>query len=148
MTVSPVKEAPLEVAGRLDRLRVRLAEHEVDALIVTNLANVRYLSGFTGSAGVLVVTDKPALLTTDGRYRTQSGEQVEAAGLAGALDIAIGNGEEQRAAVRAAVVSAASARVGLEAEHVSWAASKRWREALEGAADGFPVAGAVEALRE
>jgi Xaa-Pro aminopeptidase len=140
--------APLQVAGRLDRLRERLGEHGVDALIVTNLANVRYLSGFTGSAGVVLVTENGALLTTDGRYRTQSAEQVEGAGLADRLDIAIGNGEGQRDALRAAVVAVGATRVGLEAEHVSWAASRRWRDLLEGAADGVPVTGAVEALRE
>ena len=116
--------------------------------MVTNLANVRYLSGFTGSAGVVVVTEKGALLTTDGRYRTQSAEQVEAAGLGARLEIAVGNGEGQREAVRAAVVAAGAGRVGLEADDVSWAASRRWRELLEGAADGVPVTGTVEALRE
>ena len=40
---------PLEVPGRLDRLRAALPDAGVDALIVTNLANVRYLTGFTGS---------------------------------------------------------------------------------------------------
>lgn len=140
-------EVPLEVAGRLERLRDRFDDYEVDALIVTNLANVRYLSGFSGSAGVVVVTAKGALLTTDGRYRTQSAEQVDAAGVAKAVDIAIGNAEAQRAAVRAALEAAAPGRIGLEAENVSWAASRRWRELFEGA-EAVPVTGVVEALRE
>jgi Xaa-Pro aminopeptidase len=148
MTVTEKASAPLEVASRLEKLRARLDDVEVDALIVTNLANVRYLSGFTGSAGVVVLTANGALLTTDGRYRTQSAEQVEEAGVAGALEIAIGNGEAQRAAVRAALLGASAARVGLEADDVSWAASKRWRELFEGEAEGVPVSGAVEALRE
>ena len=71
---------PITVSGRLDRLRSAFGEHEVDALVVTTLANVRYLTGFAGSAGVLTVTRERALLTTDGRYRTQSAEQVEKAG--------------------------------------------------------------------
>jgi Xaa-Pro aminopeptidase len=97
---------------------------------------------------VVVVTANGALLTTDGRYRTQSAEQVEGAGVAGTLDIAIGNGEAQRAAVRAALLGASVSKVGLEAEDVSWAASRRWRELFEGSAEGVPVTGAVEALRE
>ena len=40
---------------------------------MTTLPNVRYLTGFSGSAAVLVVTRDAAVLTTDGRYRTQSG---------------------------------------------------------------------------
>jgi Xaa-Pro aminopeptidase len=148
MTATETTLAPLEVASRLDKLRPRFDEAQVDALIVTNLANVRYLSGFTGSAGVVVVTARGALLTTDGRYRTQSAEQVEAAGLSGRLDIAIGNGEDQRAAVRAALQGASATRVGLEADNVSWAASRRWRELFEGEAEGVPATGVVEALRE
>ena len=71
---------PITVTGRLDRLRDAFDAHEIDALVVTTLANVRYLTGFSGSAGVLTVTRDAALLTTDGRYRTQSAEQVEKAG--------------------------------------------------------------------
>ena len=81
---------PLTVTGRLDRLRAAFDEHEVDALVVTTLANVRYLTGFSGSAGVLTVTRDAALLTTDGRYRTQSAEQVERAGAAPQVEITIG----------------------------------------------------------
>src|ERR1700690_2115344 len=79
--------------GRLDRLRAAFDEHEIDALVVTTLPNVRYLTGFTGSAAVLVVTEKGALLTTDGRYRTQSAEQVAAAGAE--VEITIGGMADQ-----------------------------------------------------
>jgi Xaa-Pro aminopeptidase len=44
--------APLEIAARLPRLRGRFDEREVDALLVTKRENVRYLTGFTGSAGM------------------------------------------------------------------------------------------------
>jgi Xaa-Pro aminopeptidase len=146
MTIATL--APLEVAPRLGRLRERFDEATIDALIVTNLANVRYLSGFSGSAGVVVVTANGALLTTDGRYRTQSAEQVESAGVAGALEIAIGKVDDQRAAIQAVLSAAGARRVGLEAEDVTWAASRRWRELFEGEAEGVAVTGTVEALRE
>ena len=45
----------MDVAGRLDRLRRRLAEEESPALLVSNPLNVRYLTGFSGSAGLLLV---------------------------------------------------------------------------------------------
>ena len=60
--------APLAVSGRLDRLRPQLAELELDALLVTRLPNVRYLTGFTGSAGMLLVLADGAVLVSDGRY--------------------------------------------------------------------------------
>src|ERR1019366_7254706 len=50
---------------------------QLDALLVTNLHNVRYLTGFTGSNGaVLLLKDKPAVLFTDPRYTVQSQQQV------------------------------------------------------------------------
>lgn len=132
---------PLQVAPRLERLRARFDAAEVDALLVTNLANVRYLTGFTGSAGVLAVTATGALLTTDGRYRTQSAEQVEAAGAP--VEISIGGLQAQRDAVSAWLASAS--RVGLEADHVSWSASRQWGEVVK---EIVPTSGEVEALRE
>jgi Xaa-Pro aminopeptidase len=63
-----------------DRRRRRLAEllveQNLDALLVTSLVNVRYLTGFTGSYGAaLVAADGATVFATDGRYQTQSGEQ-------------------------------------------------------------------------
>lgn len=65
-------------ALRRTRLRAALAGRDVDALLVTSLVNVRYLTGFTGSnAALLVPTDERygAVLATDGRYLTQSAEE-------------------------------------------------------------------------
>src|SRR5205085_6589538 len=56
--------APLDVTPRIDRLRTVLASKGIDALLVTKLANVRYLTGFTGSAGVVLVRADDALLVT------------------------------------------------------------------------------------
>src|SRR5271165_4556150 len=80
---------PITVTGRIDRLRDACDEHGIDALVVTTLPNVRYLTGFSGSAGLLTVTRDGALLTTDGRYRTQSGEQITKAGAAAQVEVAI-----------------------------------------------------------
>jgi Xaa-Pro aminopeptidase len=137
----------LEVASRLARLRATLPGAEVDAIVVTTLANVRYLTGFTGSAGVVVVTESDALLTTDGRYRTQSAEQLAAAGVADAVTIQIGDAQTQRDAVRA-LLTAAAARIGLEADNVTWSSQRRWQELLEEAGSLVPTTGVVEALRE
>jgi Xaa-Pro aminopeptidase len=65
------------ISQRRDRLRERLAAAELDALLVSDLVNVRYLSGFTGSnAALLIRTDNETpVLATDGRYRTQAAQQ-------------------------------------------------------------------------
>ena len=114
----------------------------MDALLVTELANVRYLTGFTGPPACWRSPPRRALLTTDGRYRTQSAQQVSASGAP--VEIAIGAAAAQREAVRA---RSAGPRVGLEADSVSWAASRRWTELLEGR-ELVATTGLVEALRE
>jgi len=138
---------PMDVSARLARLRPLLSDAGVDALVVTSMANVRYLTGFTGSAGLVLVTASGALLTTDGRYQTQAREQLDAAGTADAVELVVGEGATQRDAVTAAVADASARRVGLEAESVTWGSQRRWANAL-GAVDTVPTVGLVEGLRQ
>ncbi len=62
---------------RRARLEACLGALELDALLVSDLVNVRYLSGFTGSNAALLVfaSGAPAVLATDSRYRTQAARQ-------------------------------------------------------------------------
>ncbi len=64
------------VEARSDRLAARLAELELDSLLVTNLLNVRYLTGFTGTNGACIVTPHERLFLTDFRYVEQAEAQV------------------------------------------------------------------------
>jgi len=66
---------PENHAVRRDRLRTLVAALPADAVLVTRLVNVRYLTGFTGSNAALLVTADAAVLATDGRYITQSEQQ-------------------------------------------------------------------------
>ena len=54
----------------------RLTGAHVDALLVTSLANVRYLTGFSGSSALLLVSQRETLLITDFRYQTQAADEV------------------------------------------------------------------------
>ena len=161
--------APLQVAGRLDRLR-RLFDTavadttgavpagavpagadpavdstgSVDGVLVTTPANIRWLTGFTGSAGLLLVTRDHALLTTDGRYRTQSREQLTAAGVDGSIEITVGGVVAQREALSGG--AAGTGVLGLEADHVSWAAQRSWDELFTGCVL-TPTRSLVERLR-
>jgi Xaa-Pro aminopeptidase len=137
---------PLDVSGRLDRLRETLPDAGVDGLLVTAAANIRWLTGFTGSAGLLLVTPQRAVLTSDGRYRTQSEEQVAEAGVAQAVDIVIGGVQVQREAMVAAW--GATANLGLEADDVTWSGQRAWDEALGSDVALVPTRGCVEALRQ
>ncbi len=141
----------LTVGGRLDRLRARLGAagpdgRPVDALLVTTPANVRWLTGFSGSAGTLLVAGDRAWLTTDGRYRTQAAEQLAAVGVDSEVDLVVGDARTQREALVGAAATAQAGRIGLEAGQVTWAAQQDWARAFEDA-ELEPTRGAVEALR-
>jgi Xaa-Pro aminopeptidase len=62
--------------SRLARLRETLAAQKFEAALITNLVNVSYLCGFTGTEGSLLVTDTDALFFTDSRYTEQAAAQV------------------------------------------------------------------------
>ncbi|MGH9003558.1 MAG: aminopeptidase P family N-terminal domain-containing protein, partial [Acidimicrobiia bacterium] len=83
----------LDVAGRIGRLRERFEKAQVDALLVTRLVNIRYLTGFTGSAALLLVGPEEVLFVTDGRYKDQSADQLAAAGVPARIEI---SGAEQK----------------------------------------------------
>jgi Xaa-Pro aminopeptidase len=61
--------------SKLDRLREKMQEQGLDAFLVSSSENRRYMSGFSGSAGYLLITDKDAVLATDFRYTEQAGNQ-------------------------------------------------------------------------
>src|SRR3954454_15615631 len=65
-------------ASRAERVTDVLRERDLHALLVTNLPNVRWLTGFTGSSGAAVIgTDGTRPFVTDFRYPTQSAEQLD-----------------------------------------------------------------------
>lgn len=135
--------APMDVAGRLDRLRERFDGY--DALLVTRLVNVRYLTGFTGSAAVLLVLRDGAVFTTDGRYREQSAEQLGAAGVH--ADIVVGaTADAQRRALVDAATAAGVTRLGLEADGLTWSQQRGYAEAFAGT-ELVPTEGVVDGLR-
>lgn len=66
-------------ADRVNRLRASLSGTGATAFLVSHLPNIRYLSGFSGSAGLLLVDESGATLFTDSRYTFQAGEEVQGA---------------------------------------------------------------------
>jgi Xaa-Pro aminopeptidase len=69
----------MDHSGRQRRLQSALAENKLDCLLVTHLPNIRYLCGFTGSAGTLLISERGTTFFTDGRYRTQARSEVSSA---------------------------------------------------------------------
>jgi Xaa-Pro aminopeptidase len=60
---------------RQENLKNVLAEKGLDGMLITNLTNIRYISGFTGSAASCLVTPSGQYFITDGRYIEQSKAQ-------------------------------------------------------------------------
>ena len=124
--------------GRIRRLQDALS---TDALYVSNLSNVRYLCGFTGSNGSLLIGRDDAWFLTDGRYRTQSADEVVGADVeVYALPDQLGASLERLAGKLGAQ------RIGFEADHVAVAAAERLRSYLPDA-ELVPTSGLVEGLR-
>src|SRR5262249_11966312 len=69
-------------SGRFRALRQIFRQDRLDALVVSAPANLRYLTGFAGSAGLLVLTGDEAWLVVDGRYTGAVGEALAAGELA------------------------------------------------------------------
>lgn len=60
---------------RIDKVRKLLNEQDIDSIVVSNIKNVRYISGFTGDEGMAVITDKSAYLIVDGRFTEQAKDE-------------------------------------------------------------------------
>ena len=114
---------PMDVAGRAERLRQRFDGLEVDALLISSLTNIRYLTGFTGSSALLIVTADGLLFATDARYGDQSADQLDEAGVAATIEV---TSTEQRSILSAAVDGAGVERLGLEADVVTWSAQRAY----------------------
>jgi len=110
------------VLQRLERLRVALAKADLDAVLVTSVENIRYLSGFTSSDGVLLITEKESLLFTDFRYVIQAKEQAPHFALCETTY------ETMDAEIEAALARNDCKRCGFEQTNVTVAAFESYRK--------------------
>lgn len=127
--------------NRISKLRTVLQERGLDAMLITSGVNRRYLSGFTGSSGYVLVTGEQAYLLTDFRYMTQAADQAYP-GVS-----VVEHGIKFIETVRDLLPSGANKpRLGFEQNLVSYGAYVSYAEALPNA-ELVPVSGAVEDLR-
>jgi Xaa-Pro aminopeptidase len=116
-----------------------LAASGLDALLFTDLVNVRYLCGFTGTDGALVVAGSRCCFLSDSRYTTQARQQVQAdeireysVKLDGVIEFL------QQGGAR---------RIGFEAETLSFATVEKLREKGGGACEWVPLTKEIQSLR-
>jgi Xaa-Pro aminopeptidase len=129
------------IAARTDRLQALLEGAGVDVLLVTNLVNVRYLTGYSGSNGLALVGPQTRAFVTDFRYVEQAAEEVD------------GSYERLRApqdlveAVAELLPGEGTVRLGFDDAEVPVRAYERLRELLPERIELVPASGLVELLR-
>jgi Xaa-Pro aminopeptidase len=130
--------------ARQKKLREHLATTRFDALLISHLPNIRYLCGFTGSAGFLLVEEAGSVFITDVRYDTQARQEVKGATVLIArksvlqeLGERIGRGRKRRG----------GATIGMEGEHMTIAEKKRLLAMLPSGFRLTSAAPTVERLR-
>lgn len=122
--------------GRGDRLAAGLAERELDLMLVTELVNIRYLTGFTGTNGACICGPETRLFLTDFRYTERAAAEVEGWETITVSDDWLGG-----------IAAHLSGRVGFEDDHVSVRLLERLQSKLGEGVEPVAAGGSVEKLR-
>ncbi|VDH00151.1 Xaa-Pro dipeptidase [Lysinibacillus sphaericus] len=123
---------------KLTKLRELLVEKELDALFVTSGYNRRYMTGFTGTAGVAIISNDDAVFITDFRYMEQAADQIK--------DFRIVQHEKTIIEEVAQQVEQMKVkRLGFEKEDLTFGMYELYKSKV--AAELVPTAGLVEKLR-
>jgi Xaa-Pro aminopeptidase len=105
----------MDYSGRRQRLQAEVQRLKLDAILITHLPNVRYLTGFTGSAAALLLesgTRAKPVFVTDGRYTAQARQQVHG------VRLVIGKPGVLAGMVRE-IAARHPRRLGIEADHMT-----------------------------
>src|SRR2546423_5630863 len=129
-------------ARRLGALRGRLPDLQLDGLVVTGPENIRYLSGFSGSLGYLVIGAAAAEILGDSRYWIQMEDEAP-----GFTLVRSGPSHGLWALVSERVKALGLHRIGIESQHLTVDQHQRLREALPSELTLQPTTGLIEALR-
>jgi Xaa-Pro aminopeptidase len=122
--------------GRGDRLEQELAERELDRMLVLNLLNIRYLTGFTGTNGACVCGPGIRLFFTDFRYTERAEAEVEGWEIHTIANDWLGG-----------IAEHLQGRVGFEDDHMSVRLLEKLKEKLADGVEAVPAGGRVEELR-
>ena len=122
--------------GRGDRLEQQLAERELDRMLVLNLLNIRYLTGFTGTNGACVCGPGVRLFFTDFRYTERAEAEIEGWEIVTLANDWLGG-----------IAEHLQGRVGFEDDHMSVRLLEKLKEKLADGVEVVPAGGRVEELR-
>jgi Xaa-Pro aminopeptidase len=114
-------------SARLAAVRARWHAHNRDACVIASATNITYLTGFVGSAGLLVQGGQEDVLILDGRYTTVA-DEARARGALAPVRIELVD-TTYEAALAGVLTQLAASRVAFEPEHVTVATLARWQAA-------------------
>ncbi|WP_209123074.1 Xaa-Pro peptidase family protein [Alkalihalobacillus sp. BA299] len=123
---------------RLQRLRATFTEQGIDGILVTSTYNRRYITNFTGTAGVALVTEKEAKFITDFRYIEQA--QTQATG----FEVVQHTGPIFDEVAKQAKMMGIE-RLGFESDHTTYQTFEIYKKQIEGKL--VPISGVIEKLR-
>lgn len=124
--------------SKLEKLRTALAENNLDAILITSPINRRYITGFTGSAGAVIVSESTAIFITDFRYTEQAEAQADG------FEI-VEHKEGIIVEIQKQLQKNNVKRLGFEKDHTTYGQYEAYRAAFE--AEVVPVSGLVEGIR-
>ncbi|WP_078545809.1 M24 family metallopeptidase [Litchfieldia alkalitelluris] len=124
--------------GKLEKLREGFKEYGIDGLLVTNSYNRRYMTGFTGTAGVVLISETKSVFITDFRYVEQASEQIEG------FEVVQHTGQLIDEVAKQAVDMGIK-KLGFEQDDLSFSTYSSYNNTTE--AELVPVSNAVEKLR-
>ncbi len=133
----------LKIKDRIEKLTGGLGGKNIDGIFISQPENRRYLSGFDGSAGFLIITPQKSILATDSRYTAQARSQAPDYEIL-AISGNIGDWFPRLAA------ELNIKKVGVEGEHLTLSLYRRLCDILSKGKTGLdivPVEGAIESLR-
>ncbi|OLC98367.1 MAG: peptidase M24 family protein [Acidobacteria bacterium 13_1_40CM_4_58_4] len=116
--------------GRQKSLKESLVRNRLDALLIAHLPNIRYLCGFSGSAGAVLLSAAKSVLFTDGRYTAQARAEVQGARIVISRKAPHTAAAQWLTANRRSLGSKGPWRVGIEGEHLTVAARSRLADIL------------------
>ncbi|MEI5908112.1 Xaa-Pro peptidase family protein [Bacillus spongiae] len=125
--------------SKLAKLREQFDKENIDGMLLTSTYNRRYMTNFTGSTGVALITKSKALFITDFRYTEQATDQCEG------FDIIEHKGGPIVAEVAKQVKELDVKKLGFEKDHVTFATYAQYNQEVQ--AELVPVSGMVENLR-
>jgi len=127
--------------SNLSRLQDALRAREIPALLLSDISNVQWATGFTGSSALVVVEPSHALFITDSRYTVQAREEVPSAEV-----VVFASPVQQADFLAENIRRRGIAKLGFESQSVTYATYAQWKEKLA-PTELIPIADVLEPLR-